>query len=101
MNPPEKKPTKTYTFETAQVLSVALEMGFIIALPIVLLGFGGKWLDQRFHTRIFVYIAIVLSLLLSGLWLYRSLKLFVTKLKQASGHKESNKSSEQDNQKKE
>lgn len=91
MDEPQKKPNKTYAFETAKVLSVAFEMGFIIALPIVFLGALGKHFDDRHHTHWFVYIAIVVSLAISCTWLYLRIKELAEKLKQASEHKEEKK----------
>ena len=88
MENPEKKPAKSYSFETAKVMSVAFEMGFIIALPIVVLGLGGKWLDQKHHTHIFVYLAIAVALATSVIWLYSRLSELVQKLNQAAEHKE-------------
>jgi flagellar biogenesis protein FliO len=85
---PEKKPEKQYGLMTAEVLSVALEMGFIIALPIVGLGLIGKRLDAAHHVHVFVYVAIVLALTISVVWLYQRFDSFVRKLKNASKNKD-------------
>lgn len=71
MDQQPKKPNNQYLSKSVQVLGVAVEMGFIIALPIVLLGFGGKWLDGRMHTHFFVYLAIVLAIALSTTWIFK------------------------------
>jgi cobalamin biosynthesis protein CobD/CbiB len=89
----KKKQTKTYTFETAKVFGVAFEMGFIIALPIVLFGFAGKWLDAKYQTHFFVYIAIAVSLIFSGIWLYKRLAELARKLQEAAKREETQKPS--------
>jgi|GEM_PF-2608069 len=84
MDNPQKKPENLYGSMTAEVMSVALEMGFILALPIVVLGLIGKHLDRVHHIHVFVYIAIPIALALSVVWLYQRFKSFVQKLKAAS-----------------
>jgi len=91
MDAPQKKPNKSYGFETAKVLSVAFEMGFVIALPIVVLGYFAKRLDDQHHTHWFVYLAIVVALAISTTWLYQRLQELAKKLKDASSNKEEKK----------
>ena len=58
-----------------QVLGFVWEMGFIIAIPIVLLGTLGKYLDQRWGTKPWLtLLGIILAMISSGLWLYRYLR---------------------------
>ncbi len=66
------------------VLGVAFEMGFIIALPIVVLAAAGKWLDVRYHTQAWVYVGIVLALASSVTWLFQRFEAMVATLKRAS-----------------
>jgi undecaprenyl pyrophosphate phosphatase UppP len=66
------------------VLGVAFEMGFIIALPIVLLAAAGKWLDARHHTHVWLYVGIVLALASSVTWLFQRFEAMVDTLKRAS-----------------
>ena len=84
MDNPQKAPKNNYSFQMAETLSIVFEMGLVIALPIVVLGLGGKWLDRREHTQIFVYAAIVLALLISTVWLYKRFDALIQKLKDAS-----------------
>ena len=56
-------------------LSLAWNLGYVIALPIVVLGFSGAWLDKKFATSpLFILIGIFLSLILSGVGIYRKIK---------------------------
>ena len=56
-------------------LNLAWELGYTIALPIVILGFGGAWLDKKWGTSpALLLIGIALSLLISGIAVYRKVK---------------------------
>ena len=53
-----------------QVVSLAFELGFIIALPVLLFGLLGKYLDARLGTNpVFKTIGLLLALTSSGIWL--------------------------------
>jgi len=56
--------------------SLGLEMGFIIALPLVAFALGGKWLDKHFgfHTPWFTLIGIILAITSTTIWLTRRFK---------------------------
>ena len=84
MNDLQKPQVPDYKMEGMQVLGVALELGFIIALPIVLFAFLGKWLDTRFHHSFYIYIGILVALGSSVLWIYARLQPLVVRLKNAS-----------------
>lgn len=52
-------------------------MGFIIALPLVILGLTGKYLDARWGTTPWLtLVGIVLAIVATSVWLYRYLKAF-------------------------
>ena len=56
-------------------LRAAGELGYLIALPVVLFALAGKWLDGRFGTKPWCVIAgFVLAALLSGTAVYRRAK---------------------------
>lgn len=59
-----------------QLVSLATEMGFIIALPLVALALGGKWLDNRMHnsTPWFTLLGVVLAITSTTVWLTKRLK---------------------------
>lgn len=57
---PEKK-------STISALSIALEFGYTIAIPIVVLGLGGRLLDKKFDTSPWLLVSgIVLSIIISS-----------------------------------
>lgn len=56
-------------------LNLAWELGYTIAIPIAILGFGGAWLDKKLETSpALLLIGIALSLLVSGVAVYRKVK---------------------------
>ena len=56
-------------------VGLAWELGYIIALPIVILGLGGAYADKAYGTSPgFLLAGILLSLLLSGIGVYRKVK---------------------------
>lgn len=58
-----------------KALSLAWELGYTIAIPIVVLGFGGAYLDKKISTSpLFLLLGIGLSLVLSGIGIYRKIK---------------------------
>jgi F0F1-type ATP synthase assembly protein I len=58
-----------------KVINLAWELGYTIALPIVILGLGGAWLDKKIGTSpLFLLIGIALSLIVSGVGIYRKVK---------------------------
>lgn len=57
------------------LLNLAWKLGYTIAVPIALLGFGGAWLDKKFATSpLFILIGIVLAIFISGIAIYRKIK---------------------------
>lgn len=81
---PDKKPNKSYAYESAKVLSVAFELGFVIALPIVGFGLLGKWLDQKQGTHYFIYIGIVVAIIATSVTVYRRFAALIEKLRVAA-----------------
>jgi undecaprenyl pyrophosphate phosphatase UppP len=60
---------------------LAIEFGFIIALPLITMGFLGKWADAKYHTKFFLPIAILVALASSSIWFYRRIKELAKDLK--------------------
>lgn len=55
-----------------RMVGLAAEFGFVIALPLIAFGLGGKWLDSRYHTdKLFTLIGIALALVASTALLAR------------------------------
>lgn len=61
------------------LVSLASEMGFIIALPLLALALAGKWLDHRLHTSIplFTLLGVVLAITSTTIWLTKRLKEYI------------------------
>lgn len=56
-------------------LNLAWELGYTIALPIAILGFIGAWLDKKLGiSPALLLIGIALSLIISGIAVYRKVK---------------------------
>ncbi len=56
-------------------VSLAWELGYLIALPIIILAFGGAWLDKKLGTTpLFILTGVFLSLIISGIGIYRKVK---------------------------
>ncbi len=73
----EQNPKKTSSNQRALLMktfSFATEFGFIIALPLIVFGYIGKYLDKRFGTKYIVLIAVLLAITASTLWISRRLK---------------------------
>ena len=61
------------------LVSIALELGFIIALPLVGLGLVGKWLDAKVgnETLWFTLAGIILAISATTIWLTQKLKGYI------------------------
>ncbi len=56
-------------------LRLAWNLGFIIALPVAVFGFGGAYVDKHFGTTpIFVITGFVMAIVLSGIGVWRKVK---------------------------
>lgn len=56
-------------------LRLAWNLGFIIAVPVFLFGFGGAYLDKYLGTSpAFIITGFVLAVVLSGVGVYRKVK---------------------------
>lgn len=59
-------------------LSLAFELGYIIALPLVFAGVGGRFLDNRYNTSpLFILVGITLAVIITSVWLVFKLKDFM------------------------
>ncbi|MBI4050247.1 MAG: AtpZ/AtpI family protein [Candidatus Doudnabacteria bacterium] len=60
-----------------ELISIAFELGFIIALPVVIFGLGGKWLDAKMGTApMFTLIGILTAIVSTSVWIYRKFKSY-------------------------
>ena len=68
----QKRPEQERLITKKKVVVLALELGYIIALPIVILGLAGKYLDERTGADpVFKIIGLLLAIAVSTIWLYR------------------------------
>lgn len=61
------------------MIGFAWELGYIIAIPIVIFGLVGKWLDSKFHHS-FPYltlIGILLAIISTTYWMIQRLKKYI------------------------
>ena len=71
----EKEKNKKEKTIFLQTLSLAWELGYVIAVPIVILAAGGRFLDNRYDTSpIFLISGILLSILVSGTLVFKKAK---------------------------
>jgi F0F1-type ATP synthase assembly protein I len=59
---------------------LAWDLGYVIAIPAVLFGFGGAYLDKLYGTSpLWIITGFVIAMALSGYGLYRKLKEILKK----------------------
>jgi F0F1-type ATP synthase assembly protein I len=60
-----------------QALGIAWELGYVIAIPIVVFALGGRLLDKHFHTSPWLLLAgILISIIISSIglvWKFKKL----------------------------
>ena len=61
------------------LVSLASELGFIIALPLVGFGLLGKWLDDKMGNEVawFTLIGIAFAITATTIWLTKRLKQYI------------------------
>lgn len=56
-------------------VNLVFELGYMIAIPIVVLGFGGAFLDKKYGTSpLFILLGIVISVTISSISVYKKVK---------------------------
>ncbi len=62
-----------------RLANLAMELGFIIALPLLAFVYLGKWVDGRLHTSFpyFTLLGILLAITATTIWLTRKLKEYI------------------------
>lgn len=69
---PQKKQQKS---PLQQALAIGWELGYSIAIPIVLFALSGRFLDRHYGTSpLFLLIGVLISLVSTSLWLMRIAK---------------------------
>jgi F0F1-type ATP synthase assembly protein I len=74
---------------TALAISFAWELGYSIAIPLVALALGGRFLDRRFDTDPFLFLTgVVLSIFISTLIVFKkSMKIMASLEKESQREK--------------
>ncbi len=55
-----------------QALGMAWELGYTIAVPLVIFALAGRWADGRFHTKPWLFLAgVVLAIIATSILLVR------------------------------
>ena len=60
-------------FNAMSMFSVAGDFGLIIALPLIVAVYLGRWLDTRYGTKYFILVAILFALFISVVGLYKQI----------------------------
>lgn len=59
----------------SELISLAFEMGYTIAIPIVLFALGGRWLDRKLDSSpLFLLVGIFFALITTGFFIYRKIR---------------------------
>ncbi len=61
-------------FKAVSLYGVAIDFALIIAVPLILLILLGKFLDERYETKFFVLIGLVVALVISVIGLKNQIK---------------------------
>ena len=75
----ENQPQIPKKLDKAALVSLSFELGYIIALPLVVLALLGKWVDTRMHHEFpwVTLIGIALAITSTVLWLTKKLKEYI------------------------
>ena len=74
------EPQKPKDLNKWRIASLALEMGFIIALPLVAFGLLGKWLDAKWDSEPWMaLVGILLAIVATTVWLIRRFRELILK----------------------
>lgn len=71
-------PQKQNDLSVWKAVSLAWELGYLIALPAFLFGFGGAYLDKNMHTSpLFLVLGLALALAASTFGVIRKVRIVV------------------------
>ena len=78
MEPNPQKPVDP-NINKWKLVNLAMELGYIIALPLLVLALAGKWLDMKLDNHIpwFTLLGIVLAITATTIWLTKKLKQYI------------------------
>lgn len=75
-NQPDSKPQEPDKRKVVGILlmEAGFEFAFLIAVPLIVGIWGGKWLDAKYNHRFFVVIGILLGIAVSCIAIYSRIK---------------------------
>lgn len=68
-------------FNAMSMFNVGMDFALIIALPLIAFIYLGNWLDQKYSTKYFVLIGILLAVFISAVGVYRQIQKLSKHLK--------------------
>ncbi len=72
----QQKPNQK-SLSKSELISIAFQLGFIIAIPVVVFGYLGKWLDEKAGTDpLLTLIGIFTAITFTSIWIYRKFKSY-------------------------
>lgn len=75
-----QKPENDKKLSKMQMLGLAWELGYVIALPLIFFGYIGKWVDSRFSTKPwFALLGVVIAITSTTIWLTRRIREYIKK----------------------
>lgn len=74
----KKSPRQKETGDSFSPLSLALELGYVIAIPIVVFGLLGRFLDKKFDSSPVLLLAgILVSIIVSSIGIYSKVRKII------------------------
>ena len=79
METPDNKQNIPKKLDKSALISLSFELGYIIAIPIVVLALSGRWVDNHFHHSFpwVTLIGIGLAIITTTLWLIGRLQKYI------------------------
>lgn len=74
-----------------EILGLFLNLGFIIAIPLVIFTLGGRYLDNHLQTSpLFLLIGILFSIISSSIWLVIHFKRYLKLIEEETDKEKNN-----------
>lgn len=80
-NQPNSEDSNKKHLTRLKTVNIALEFGFIVVIPLLAFGYLGKWLDGKYDKNYFVLIGIVLAMVVTTVWFYKTIKKLMEQMK--------------------
>ncbi len=65
------KDPKSKQITMLKSLSFVVQFGFMIVLPLAIFATAGKWLSNRYHSELWLYLSLIIALVTSSIWFYQ------------------------------